>query len=58
MEELVGEYVKARDVFDRWMDWCPGEKAWMSYIKFQERLGEHENAKRVLYKYLEAYPTL
>jgi crooked neck len=40
------------------MEWCPGEKAWMSYIKFEERLGEHENAKRVLYNYLEAYPTL
>ena len=34
MEELIGEYTKSRDVFTRWMEWGPGEKAWMSFIKF------------------------
>jgi crooked neck len=58
MEELIGEYAKARDIFARWMEWGPGEKAWMAYIKFEERMGEPENAKRVLYNYLEAYPHL
>lgn len=52
MEELIGEYAKARDVFTRWMDWVPGEKAWMSFIKFEERMGEPQRAKNVLYKYL------
>ena len=58
MEELIGEYIKARDVFTRWMDWVPGEKAWMTFIKFEERMGEPERAKKVLYKYLECFPTL
>lgn len=58
MEELIGEYAKARDVFARWMEWCPAEKAWMAYIKFEERMGEPENAKAILYRYLEAYPHL
>jgi crooked neck len=40
------------------MEWCPGEKAWMSYIKFEERMGEPESAKKILYRYLESYPTL
>lgn len=30
----------------------------MSYIKFEERMGEPERAKKVLYKYLECFPTL
>jgi crooked neck len=40
------------------MEWVPGEKAWMSFIKFEERMGEPERAKKVLYKYLECFPTL
>lgn len=36
----------------------PGEKAWMSFIKFEERMGEPERAKKILYKYLECFPTL
>lgn len=35
MEELIGDYAKARDIFVRWMEWVPGEKAWMSFIKFE-----------------------
>lgn len=40
------------------MHWLPGEKAWMSYVKFQERAGEHQNAKAVMYRYIEVHPTL
>lgn len=58
MEELIGEYAKARDIFTRWMEWVPGEKAWMAFIKFEERMGEPERAKDILYKYLEAFPSL
>mgnify|MGYP002386184042 CR=1 FL=1 len=54
MEELIGEYVKARGVFARWMEWGPGEKAWMAYLRFEERMGEPVRAKQVLYGYLEA----
>lgn len=58
MEEILGEFEKARDIFRRWMDWVPGEKAWMGYIKFEERMGEPQKARDVLYKYLEASPNL
>lgn len=58
MEELLGEYIKAREVFERWMHWVPVEKAWMSYVKFEERMGEHINAKNVMYRYLEVHPSL
>ena len=40
------------------MEWVPGEKAWMGYIKFEERMGEPQKARDVLYKYLEASPNL
>lgn len=52
MEELIGDYLKAREVFERWMEWCPGEKAWLAYIKFEERMAEPQNAKKILYRYL------
>ena len=58
MEEVLGEYTKARNIFAKWMEWVPGEKAWMSFIKFEERMGEPEKAKKILYKYMEVYPTL
>lgn len=58
MEELLGEYVKARAVFTRWMEWGPGEKAWMAFLKFEERMAEPQRAKDVLYRYLEAHPIL
>lgn len=58
MEEIIGEYQKARNIFERWMTWLPGEKAWMAYIRFEERMGEAENTKKILYRYLEAYPVL
>lgn len=40
------------------MTWLPGEKSWMAYIRFEERMGEPENAKKILYRYLEAFPVL
>ena len=40
------------------MNWLPGEKAWMSYVRFQERAAEHQNAKAVMYRYIEVHPTL
>jgi crooked neck len=40
------------------MEWGPGEKAWMSFLRFEERMGEPQRAKEVLYRYLEAHPSL
>ena len=37
--------MKARNVFQRWMEWGPGEKAWMAFLRFEERMGEPQKAK-------------
>lgn len=43
MEEVLANYQAAREIFARWMTWKPEEKAWMAYLKFEERMGEKEN---------------
>ena len=43
MEEVLGNYQAAREIFNRWMTWKPEEKAWMAFLKFEERMGEREN---------------
>lgn len=35
MEELIGNYKGAREVFERWMEWIPNEKAWLAYLSFE-----------------------
>jgi crooked neck len=40
------------------MEWGPAEKAWMAFLRFEERMGEPQRAKEVLYQYLEAHPVL
>ena len=43
MEEIIGDYSAAREIFERWMSWKPEEKAWLAYAKFEERQGQKEN---------------
>ena len=50
MEELIGNYVQARKIFQRWMEWRPEEKSWLSYVAFEQRMGEIENSRQVMYK--------
>lgn len=50
MEELLGNYKKAREIFERWMAWKPEEKAWLAYIKFEERMGEFQNCREIMYR--------
>ena len=40
MEEILENYEKVREVYDSWMTWVPGEKAFEAYLKFEERLGD------------------
>jgi crooked neck len=49
MEEMLGNYQKCREVFQRWMTWRPNEKAWMAFLKFEERMGETEKMREVMY---------
>ena len=55
---MLGQYLKARAIFEKWMSWKPAEKAWMAYMKYEERLGEFENARKIMYRYLDCHPKL
>jgi crooked neck len=58
MEEMLGNYIGAREIFKTWMSWEPEDLAWLSFAKFEERVGELQNARAVLYKYLEIHANL
>ena len=56
MEEMLGAYTKARAVFERWMTWNPEENAWLAFLKLEQRMGEVERCREVMYRYVEAHP--
>jgi crooked neck len=58
MEELVGNYIGAREIYKNWMSWEPEDKGWLAFAKFEERMGEINNAREVMYKYIEVHPKL
>ena len=57
MEEMVGDVPKCRTVFERWMEWMPDDNAWMSYARFEIRGGHVEQAKLIMRRYANAYPS-
>lgn len=57
MEEMVGDVPKCRAVFDRWMDWMPDDNAWMSYARFEGRCGHWDQAKEIMKRYANTYPS-
>ena len=40
------------------MTFNPGDNAWMAFAKFEERIGEINLAREVLYKYIECHTNL
>jgi crooked neck len=40
------------------MTWRPDEKAWMAFVRFEERMGEKECQRSVMFRYMEAFPKL
>ena len=52
MEELLGNYIGAREIFKTWMTWKPNYSAWKSFVRFEEKMGEYDNARNVMYDYL------
>jgi crooked neck len=40
------------------MSWNPEENAWIAYLKFEQRMGETENCRRIMYRYMTAHPRL
>jgi len=58
MEEMLGNYIGAREIFKSWMTWEPEDLAWLAFAKFEERVSEIQNAREVLYKYIEVHSNL
>ena len=56
MEEILGNYAKAREVLGKWVDWNPIAEAWISYASFETRLGENEKARMVMFNFLDKNP--
>jgi crooked neck len=55
MEEMLGNVVNARQIFERWMEWHPEETAWYSYIKFEMRYTEVENARNLYERFVRCH---
>ncbi len=56
MEELLGNYSQARAIFERWMNWRPEERGWLCYLKFEERMGEKQKHREIMYRFLQEFP--
>lgn len=57
MEELLGNIVNARQIFERWMSWHPEEEAWNSYINFELRYEEVNNARAIYERFVLCHGT-
>lgn len=58
MEEALSNYARADLIYQKWMSWSPGRKAWNAYVKFLERMENWPKAREVLYKFLTCWPTV
>ena len=38
------------------MQWEPTEDAWMAYVKFEQRYGELERARKVFQRFVNVHP--
>lgn len=46
----------ARQIFERWMQWEPNDKAWQSYIKLEERYNELDRASQIYERWIGCRP--
>ena len=51
MEEQLGNFAGARQIFERWMQWHPPEQGWNSFVKFELRHHEMERARSVFERF-------
>lgn len=56
MEEMLEEVTRARQIFERWMQWEPEEEAWMAYVKFEKRYKELERARVIYERFVHIHP--
>lgn len=55
-EEALGNYAGVRSVFERWLTWKPEKSAWESYIAFEQRYDEWDNARALYLRYITEHP--
>ena len=56
LEELLQNVPGARQVFERWMQWEPDDKAWQAYIKMELRYGEQDRASAIYERWVAVRP--
>lgn len=57
MEEVLGNVVGARQIFERWMDWMADSQGWISYVNFELRYGEAERARAIFERLVQRRPS-
>ncbi|KAL7067464.1 hypothetical protein ACR3K2_21050 [Cryptosporidium serpentis] len=57
MEEILCNYINTRYIYGKWIKWKPDDKAYLSYIKFEERCKEIDLARRVFIDYISSRPS-
>lgn len=58
MEEMLGELVQVRQIFEDWLTWEPSENAWDAYLKFEERNGDDtDRCRSILERLIDAKPS-
>ena len=53
---MIGDIMATRTVFERWMQCFPNEQAWLTYIKFEQRCGRIDSARKLYERMIEQIP--
>lgn len=56
VQEGLGDVAGCRQVFERWMQWQPDERAWSAYIHFERRYQEFDNARNIFQRFVMVHP--
>lgn len=56
IQEMLGDIVGARKVFESWMQWLPTEQPWHQYIKFEQRQGSIQRARELYERFIIHIP--
>lgn len=54
LEELLGNILGVRQVFERWMQWELYDKAWQAYLKLEQRYDEQDRASAIFERWVTA----
>lgn len=55
-EEILGNIPECRAVFEKWMNFKPGDQEWQTYINFEMRHKEVDNARQIYSKLVMLHP--